>query len=136
VSKQVHDFNPGIEKSGLFWTIPVSPDALEAVPHAGRARMRVENLEVPDYHDFLNAVSKHAKSQPGHATFDVRWAGGGDRTPVRDETFGFRGNYTAGDVTIDFAVVDDKVGVVYTSDADGQKTVAGGVGRERNGVFF
>jgi hypothetical protein len=40
-------------------------------------------------------------------------------------------------VTIDFAVVDDNVGIVYTSDADVQKTVGRGrFGRERNGVFF
>jgi hypothetical protein len=148
VTKQVHDFEPGIERSGLFWTIPFSPAALDADPHAGRARMHAEELDVPDYHDFLNAVSPHPKRKPGRASFDVRWAGGGDRTNVRDKTFGFRGAYVGGDATIQFAVMDvkggdngqggegRKVGVVYTSDPDGQKTASAGVGRERNGVFF
>jgi hypothetical protein len=151
VTKQVHDFEPGIERSGLFWTIPISPAALDADPHAGRARMHADELKVPDYHDFLNAVSPHPKKEPGRASFDVRWAGGGDRTPVRDETFGFRGAYIGGDATIEFAVKEvksgdngqggdasdgGKVGIVYTSDPDGQNTVSAGVGTERNGVFF
>jgi len=148
VTKQVHDFEPGIERSGLFWTIPFSPAAIDADPHTGRARMHGDDLDVPDFHDFLNAVSPHPKKKPGRASFDVRWAGGGGRTPVRDETFGFRGVYVGGDATIQFAVMDvghgnngrgadvGKVGVVYTSDPDGQKTVSAGVGRERNGVFF
>jgi hypothetical protein len=38
--------------------------------------------------------------------------------------------------TIRFAASDDGTGVVYTSDDAGQVTIGGGVGKERNGVFF
>ena len=141
----MHDFNPGIEKSGLFWTIPVSPDALEAVPHAGRARMRVENLEVPDYHDFLNAVQRGGPAPvPAHVTFDVRWAGHGKKRKLRDKTFGFSGTYVTGPATVTFSASNDGGDVTYTSDPEGQHnptTAQGGagspaVGRQRNGVFF
>ena len=35
-----------------------------------------------------------------------------------------------------FAASDDGTAVVYTSDDAGQVTIGGGVGKERNGVFF
>jgi hypothetical protein len=56
-SGQVHDFEPGILPSGLFWTIPISPLLLDANPGAGRARFRAHQLAMPDFHDILNAVS-------------------------------------------------------------------------------
>jgi hypothetical protein len=69
-------------------------------------------------------------------SFDVRWAGGGDRLTVRDPDFGFVGQFVAGDATIAFTCQDDDSPVVYTSVPEGQSTVSAGVGHERNGVFF
>jgi hypothetical protein len=94
------------------------------------------SLAVPDFHDFLNAVSEHPTSVPGHVSFDVRWAGGGERQSIRDETFGFTGTYVAGSATISFTAYDDGAGVTYASDPGGQVTIGGGLGRERNGIFF
>jgi hypothetical protein len=73
---------------------------------------------------------------PGHVSFDVRWLGGGPRSHISDAAFGFTGDYVAGDVRIAFTARDDGTGVVYRSDPAGQTTISGGVGRERNGVFF
>jgi hypothetical protein len=109
---QVNDFNPGIEPSGLFWTIAVPPSAIEIAGASGHARFHLENLVIPD----------------------VRWQGGRDRLNVRDETFDFAGGYVASDATISFSVVS--AGVTYTSSAAGQKTAACAVGHERNGVYF
>jgi hypothetical protein len=69
-------------------------------------------------------------------SFDVRWAGNGDVATIRDPTFRFTGRFVGGDAHIDFTASDDASDVVYTSDPEGQTTVSGGVGFERNGVFF
>lgn len=135
-STQVHDFEPGIRKSGLFWTIPVSPLALDASPGAGRARFRAHQLAVPDFHDIFNAVSPSPTSKPGHVSFDVQWSGNSPREKIHDDAFGFRGHFTSGDARITFAVRDDDSDVVYHSDPDGQHAVSAGVGHEHNGVFF
>jgi hypothetical protein len=136
-SPQVHDFEPGIAPTGLFWTIPISPSALDVDPGAGRARLRADRLAVPDFHDFFNAISPSPTSRPGHASFDARWDGSGAKSKVRDATFGFAGKFVAGNSTITFTVWDDDApDLRYTSVADGQTTVSAGAGKERNGVFF
>ena len=135
-SSQLHDFEPGIKPSGLFWTIPISASAIDVNTGTGRARLRAANLAVPDFGNFFNAISWSPTSEPGHASFDVRWEGNGERTKIRDTTFDFAGQFVGGNATIRFAVKDDASDVVYSSDTGGQTTVSAGVGRERNGVFF
>jgi hypothetical protein len=99
--------------------------------------MLAEHLSVPDFHDFVNAVSPAPKKRPGHASFDVRWRGDEhDRKRIRDATFGFVGQYVPTTGHIRFRCSDDRSGIVYTSEPHGQTTVSGGIGRERNGVFF
>jgi hypothetical protein len=136
-TNQAHDFEPGIKSSGLFWTIPLPASGMTADPSTGAARYTFRNLAVPDFHDFFNAVSPFPSSRPGHVSFDVRWAGGGESTEIDDPVFGFEGSYVQSDATISFRVYDDARGaVIYTSDPGGQVTVGSGVGSERNGVFF
>ena len=136
-STQQHDFEPGIRPSGLFWTLPMPGHAFHARPGAGTARFAAQDLAMPDFGDFGNAVSSpDPPTTPGHVTFQVDWSGGGPRTHVRDALYGFAGEYVGGDMRIAFTVSDDGAGVSYTSDPDGQATIGGGVGRERNGVFF
>ena len=53
---QHHDWEPGIEDSGLFWTIPIGNGAIDVDPDTGKARFRGESVKVTDYHDFFNAV--------------------------------------------------------------------------------
>jgi hypothetical protein len=135
-SDQVHDFEPGIKPSGLFWTIPLPQSTMSADPVTGRGRYRVQNLAVPDFHDFFNAISPFPATRPGHVSFDVRWAGGGESTEIRDDVFGFEGTFVGGPATITFRAYDDaRRAVIFTSDP-GQTTVSAGVGLERNGVFF
>jgi hypothetical protein len=132
----VHDWEPGIKPSGLFWTIPMPASAFS---HQGgtSARFSAQGLPMPDYHDFFNAISPSPTTRPGHVSFDVRWAGKGRRQHIRDTTFGFAGDYVGGTATIAFTARDDARGVVYTSLPGGQTTVgSSAVGFERNGVFF
>ena len=99
--------------------------------------MHAQHLAVPDYHDFLNAVSPSPKTRPGHVNFDVRWRGHeSDRTRIRDAKFGFVGEFVPTKGHINFRVSNDGSGVVYTANPHGQTTVGGAIGRERNGVFF
>jgi hypothetical protein len=136
-TNQVHDFEPGIKPSGLFWTIPVPPTVASIDSTSGSGRYRIQNLAIPDFHDFFNAISPFPSTIPGHVSFDVRWTGGGDRTEIRDDVFGFEGTYVGGEASIMFRVYDDnRRGVIYTSNPENQATVGVGVGRERNGVFF
>ena len=133
---QVHDFEPGILPSGLFWTVPIDRSAIASQPAHGRARFTQTNMAVPDFHDFANAVSPTPTSVPGHVSFDVRWVRGGSAQKINDATFGFAGQFIPSSASIRFAVSDDGTGVVYKSDDAGQVTVGGGVGKERNGVLF
>jgi hypothetical protein len=123
------------------------PWAIDVDPRRGRARLRGDRVPVRDYHDGLNALGLSPTPippVPSHVSFDVRWPGRGDRQRIRDETFGFTGDYVTSATTIGFTASNDRSGVIYRSDHQGQynPTVDQGgagspaVGRERNGVFF
>jgi hypothetical protein len=75
---QIHDLNPGIADSGLFWTIPLREDAVDVElddevdinhhrlhqhpePTSSAATMQVRNEALDDYHDFVNAFRRGAE---------------------------------------------------------------------------
>ena len=136
LTNQVHDFEPGIRQSGLFWTIPVPAAAVESDLDAGTARYHLQGEHVPDFHDFFNAVSPHARRRPGVVDFDVQFTAVGPRAQIRDKKFGFSGLFAPAQLHIDFAARDLDSDVSYHSVSDGQVTVGGGMGREQNGIFF
>ena len=135
-TEQVHDFEPGIAPSGLFWTIPVAAGSVDASPGSGRARFGVRELALGDYHDFFTAISPNPPEVPSHVSFEVDWHGGGDHAKLVDSEFGFAGSFVGGDASISFTAWNDGAGVVYTSDPGDQVTLGAGVGHERNGIFF
>jgi len=135
----VHDWNPGIAPSGLFWTIPIEPGAIKVDPATGEARLRVHALKIQDFHDILTSIGlvEGPPPVPARVSFDVRWAGHGAPVSLNDPTFGFSGNYVTGPATIEFTAQNDDSDVVYTSDPTGQSNPAPpAVGTEQNGVFF
>lgn len=103
---------------------------------AGHARYHMHHKHVPDFHDFFNAISPDPETRPGVVSFDVRYSATGPRSHIRDRTFGFKGLFAPADLHIDFTARDIGSGVVWHSVRDGQNTVSGGMGHERNGVFF
>jgi hypothetical protein len=144
-TQQDHDWEPGIAPSGLFWTIPIDDKALHVEPGAGKARYRLTGVPVLDFHDGISAVVGGGPDPvPAHVSFEVRWAGKGEKRKIRDETFGFAGHYVTGPSTITFSARNDASDVVYTSDPGGQYNPPpeqGGagspaVGHEKNGIFF
>jgi hypothetical protein len=135
--QQLHDFEPGIAPSGLFWTRPISPAATHVDLDTGKARFH-GRIALHDYGNFFNAIARkpNPPPKPSHVTFDVRWLGDSDHKQIRNPTYGFSGEFVDGQATIEFSASNDGSPVVYRSVAKGQKTLYAGVGRERNGIFF
>ena len=52
---QIHDFNPGSD-NGLFWTVPIPGGAVYANLDRAQAHLIVDDLDVEDYHDVVNAI--------------------------------------------------------------------------------
>jgi hypothetical protein len=129
----------------LFWTAPIDDNLINVDADRGRARFRARRMALADYGNFFNSIAPPSGQQPpipSHVSFDVRWLGGGRPTTVHDTTFDFAGTFLddgppqPGPITIDFTAQHDGSNVVYRSDPVGQMVVSGGVGRERNGIFF
>jgi len=134
-SRQVHDFEPGIAPSGLFWTTRIGRSAVDARPERGTGRMRATLLSVGDYHDFPSSMAANPTPVPSQVSFDVRWLGGGPPRAISDDTFGFAGTYVETDAHIDFTARQRGSHVTYRSHPGDQITVSGGTGIERTGVF-
>jgi hypothetical protein len=107
-----------------------------ALPAEQRGGFHLESFSIPDFHDFFNAVSPSPTFQLAVVSFDTQWTGTGRKTKLHDTTFGFGGYFIAATATIAFTAMDVGSNVVYTSDPAGQTTAGGGVGHERNGIFF
>ena len=48
-TNQIHDYNPGIQPNGVFWTIPIGDGAIDVNPGKGRARLAAQNMAIPDF---------------------------------------------------------------------------------------
>ena len=103
-------------------------------PGSGRASLAVNNLELEDYFNVVNALMD-GPSNPATVSFEVHWAPGMSRFKVRDETFGVAGQFIRNTATMAWAA--SSAGQSYASDPENTSaSVSGQVGHERNGVFF
>lgn len=133
-SKQVHDFNPGIKPSGLFWTTPIDRDSVDVDVEDGSASLHLAQQDVEDYGNVVNAL-KDGPSVSATVNVDVSWsnAPGDDLVvTVRNGTQAFRGEYVRNTATLVWSASES--GFAFQSDP-----LASGfaeVGDERNGVFF
>ena len=133
---QLHDFEPGIAPSGLFWTIPIDGGAVDASPGRGRARYRLEDFALNDFHDFFTAISPSPPDVPSHVSFEVTWSGGNDHQRVADTTFDFTGTFVTSDATDRLHRVERRHGRGLHLKPGRPDYDGAGVGHERNGVFF
>jgi len=62
----VHDFEPGITSSGLFWTMPIPRSAITR--HGQSITFKMTNAPTPDFFVFLGD-----HSVPGTVSFSVTW---------------------------------------------------------------
>jgi len=131
---QIHDFNPGIAPSGLFWTIRIPDESVEVDFDDARATMNLSDMQVKDFGTGLNSLLR-GPSVKSVVSFHIRWSGVNERVKTRDKTNRFVGNFIEDTATMawsarrkDFKFVSDP--------ANTSTTIFAEIGRERNGVFF
>ena len=79
-TNQIHDFNPGITPEGVFWTTPIS-DGVDVDFDDGEAELDVNNLDVDDYFNVVNALldqsgqaGNHTPVEiPARVSFEINW---------------------------------------------------------------
>jgi hypothetical protein len=127
----VHDFNPGIAESGLFWTAPIDRGGVRIDLHAGTASLHVADLEVEDYGNVVNAL-QDGPSVEAEVSFDISWSGIQERLKIRNPHVRFSGEFIHDSATLVWSA--EEHGFSFQSDP-----LASGfaeIGHERNGVFF
>jgi hypothetical protein len=133
---QVDDMNPGINPypSGLFWTMRIPQESVDANPGAGEADYKVSNLQVEDYGDFDNSLSGN-EGVPATVSFEVRWSGVADRVNVKDPIARFGGEFVRGTAQMAWSA---RVGhYLFRSDPlETSSSDFASLGTERNGTFF
>lgn len=131
-TNQVHDFNPGIRSSGLFWTVPVDESALQVNFEDGKARLALTDFDLEDYGNLENAL-KDGPEVDASVTFDMTWTASGKPFNVSDPVHKFSGRFMLSNVDITWSGTED--GFQFSS-SPGVSNVKSVFGRERNGIFF
>jgi hypothetical protein len=135
-TNQVHDFNPGIRKGGLFWTVPVPEDALEVDFEAGTATLSLHDFDTDDYHNLENALQPHGTEDDATVSFDMKWTAIGKPFNVSDPVHTFAGRFSLAKVDIAWSATVPATGFSFTSDPASNQQKKSVFGRERNGIFF
>jgi hypothetical protein len=134
LTSQVHDFNPGIQPSGLFWTTPINRGSVRVDLEDGIASLRLANQDVEDYGNVVNAL-KDGPSKPASLSLHASWsnqAGDDLFVTIRNGKQRFRGEYIRNTATLVWSASES--GFAFQSDPLASDFAE--VGHERNGVFF
>jgi hypothetical protein len=132
LTSQVHDFNPGTEASGLFWTTPIERDSVRVDLGAGSASLHVVDLEIEDYGTIVNAL-QDGPSVEASVSFNISWSGADERVKIRNRTTGFAGEYVRNSATLDWSASNESG---FSFQAGPLASHFAEIGKERNGVFF
>lgn len=136
----MHDYNPGIASNGLFWTIPVPPDAGGIDLARGTAFFHMTRVAIPDFHDFFNSLgfgNPPVPVVPGYVSFDTRWHATGPLVGIRDVGKHFVGEFRDSVATIAWSASTPAQHFHFVSDPRGTtRTIGAAIGHERNGEFF
>jgi hypothetical protein len=131
---QIHDFNPGITESGLFWTIPIPENTISVNFGAAKASFQASDVEVEDYHDVVNALMDGPEVD-AEVSWDIRWSHPMGRTKLRNAENGFVGDFVQNVAQIAWAGQTDTA--TFVSDpAETSVNEFSLLAHERNGVFF
>lgn len=137
---QIHDFNPGITESGLFWTVPIPDDSVDVHLGAGKASMDVDDLALDDYFNLINALSVSPDQIPASVSFHLRWHLQGELMKIRntEPMQGYAGQFYINEDVADAATIEWS-----GQNADGDEFFSVSsechfalLGHERNGSFF
>jgi hypothetical protein len=131
---QIHDFDAGIQPSGLFWTVRIPDDAVHVDLATGTAEMHVRDLEVCDYYNIPNALKKGA-SQPATISFDVYWEKPTAVDEIVNADQGFAGTFL--EVTSALVWSAKTANFAFVSDpASTSTSMFARIGYEANGRFL
>ena len=135
-SNQIHDFNPGIAPSGLFWTVAVPRGSVEKHPGSGEARWALENFAIRDFFNVVNSLFGPGDNIAARVSFEMNWLGGGDRVAVRSVANDFTGKLVTGPATIEWSASNSAGFTFESAPASTSESHFAYVGKERNGAFF
>src|SRR5262249_10263676 len=133
-SNQVHDFNPGIAPSGLFWTIGIPNGSVEIELEEAEASMSLSDVELSDFFNIPNSLMR-GKSIHADTSFSVRWHGVKSRVHLHDVVNHFDARVIEDSATIEWSAEEEDFQFV-SDPAETSTTVFAEIGSERNGVFF
>lgn len=131
---QIHDYNPGVTASGLFWTIKVPDRAVAVDSSVSTASYVQQDVTLFDY---VNVFTALAGQPAGTAivSFDTRWKATGKRFRFRDTQKRFSGIFQRAQATLEWKAVGS--GFSFQSGpARTSRTTYAAMGREGNGIFF
>ena len=131
----MNDFNPGIQPSGLFWTVAVPDDSVDVHPGAGTAQFALSNFATRDFHNIGNSIMG-GPSDPAVVSFAMAWSGQGTSLVQTDgSTFSF--DSVISSATVEWSALNQTTGMSFKSDPAGtSQSEFAAVGHEKNGVFF
>jgi hypothetical protein len=133
---QVHDFNPGITQSGLFWTSIVSSEQVRVDLNSGHATLEVRNLHMKDYADLQNAlVGGGPRPVPSVVSYKVEWTANGAINTFDNVAQKFRGEFRDAIARMEWSARTPDFDFVSAPSAT-STTDAAEIGRERNGSFY
>jgi hypothetical protein len=134
---QVHDYNGGVQPSGLFWAVALPGDAFTVSRDGRGATLQARNVCVLDSFQFLGPVSV-----PATVSFTVRWQATGPRelrgkgaaVPPTDPA-AFLGQFAPARATGSFSGAQLGFGFRSNPGVSSDEAFAE-LGPERNGVFL
>ena len=131
----MNDFNPGIQPSGLFWTVAVPDDSVDVHPGAGTARFALSDFATRDFVTIRNSI-QGGPSDPAVVTFEMIWSGQGESV-VQTDGASFSFDSVISSVTVAWSAQNEATGLRFVSDpATTSQSEFAAVGHEKNGVFF
>ena len=132
----MHDFNSGIEQSGLFWTVVLPPEAVQVNLGAGTATLEVKDIHLKDYFDLENAVVGGGPNpKPAIVSFKVVWTATGGVNNFNNASQKFRGTFRDASAKMEWSARAGDF-LFQSSPLASSTTVAAELGSESNGSFY
>jgi len=132
----VHDYNGGIQPSGLFWIVQLPDSAFRVSPDGREAILKAQDVAVLDSFQFGGPANV-----PASVSFAVRWTatgapqrrGRGATVPATDPA-AFLGRFATARSTGSFS--GSQLGFGFRSTSATTDRGYAELGRERNGSFL
>ena len=133
---QIHDLNPGISQSGLFWTTVVASDSISVDLESGVATIQLESVHLFDYTSLANAfLGGGPQPVPSVLSFKVMWDCTGTPTHFDNPAQQFRGDFKFGTAQMEWSARIG--GLEYQSDPlSASSSSYAQLGNEQNGSYY